>query len=199
MLHERFRGHILNRSEITTLLPPLATTSDIVIDVGSGRGDFLFYLAEKYPQKTVYGIEIREKRFEKLARRLKQDGFENVGLILGDAFLSIPIVFEEGGVKEIYINFPDPWPKRRHARRRLITPAFVKVCGRVLKKGGRLSIATDLEWYAIHTKEVVSGAGIFALVEYGRGDDGKIYPTYFAKKWMEEGRDIYYQVYKKYS
>jgi tRNA (guanine-N7-)-methyltransferase len=89
-------------------------------------------------------------------------GLGNLRVLCADAVEVLRECLPEGAIDEVVIFFPDPWPKKRHQKRRLIQPAFVAVLARALRPGGRLRLATDWADYARHMLEVMSAAPQFA-------------------------------------
>ncbi len=171
----------------------------IIVEVGPGRGDFLFHLAETNPDKSVVGIEIKRKRVDKLISRVESRGLKNITVIQDDARCALPRFFGENSVDAIYVNFPDPWPKRRHEKNRVLSRDFLEDCCHVLKFYGNLNFTTDHKPYA---EAVADEIGAIALLETcypevmtNRSDDA--YPTFFANKWINMGRTIYYQKYQR--
>jgi tRNA (guanine-N7-)-methyltransferase len=118
------------------------------VDIGFGGGEFLIDLAQRYPERAFVGIELGFDRVLKLARRLSRTPIRNVRLIGTAAGWAVREAFEDASVESFWINFPDPWPKRHHRRRRLVTPRFVGELTRKLSPGGSLQVATDDEDYA---------------------------------------------------
>lgn len=171
----------------------------IIVEVGPGRGDFLFHLARTNSQAKVVGIEIKRKRTDKLIRRIERFGFSNICLIQDDARQALPRFFPDGTVDEIHFNFPDPWPKKRHTKHRAVTRAFLEDCSRALKPGGTISIATDHEPYASEIAQSASQvAGLISCYpELIEVNTPQAYPTFFALKWQSQGRRITYQKYKR--
>jgi len=171
----------------------------IFVEVGPGRGDFLFHLAEANPDKSVVGIEIKRKRVDKLISRIETRGLKNITIIQDDARCALPRFFGENSVDAIYVNFPDPWPKRRHEKNRVLSRDFLEDCCKVLKFYGNLNVTTDFQPYAETVANEVEAIPLletcFPEVVKNRSDDA--YPTLFAKKWVNMGRTIYYQKYQR--
>ncbi len=171
----------------------------LIVEVGPGRGDFLFHLAETNPEASVVGIEIKKKRVDKLIVRTEKRGRRNVCIIQDDAREALPRFFGEASIDEIHIMFPDPWPKRRHEKNRAVNAAFLDICGSRLKPDGLLYFTTD------HREYAEGVARIFAQIpEYESCYPGGIsksccdaFPTFFAQKWIAMGREIFYQRYKR--
>jgi tRNA (guanine-N7-)-methyltransferase len=150
---DEFRELGLEKLYAPELTPPLR----LVVDVGFGRGEFLMELAREDPTTALLGIEYSFKRVLKMARRLARSDLVNVRLIEAAAELVVGEWLLEASVACFWINFPDPWPKKRHHRRRLIQPGFVRALARRLVAGGELHVATDHVGYAEWIDEVLEG------------------------------------------
>ncbi len=187
----------------TTILFPASHRIDeaeaIIVEIGPGRGDFLYHLAAQHPDSLVVAIEIKRKRIDRLAHRLQKRRITNVLLVQSDARKALPELFPPNAIDEIHINFPDPWPKKRHTKNRLMSEAFLEQCALRLKPGGTLHFATDQGWYAEETRER------FRAVEklsscYPEGialNPPHAFPTLFMEKWRNLGRQLHYQKYEK--
>ena len=179
----------------------LPFTGRLVVEVGPGRGDFLFHLAEANPGATIIGIEIKPRRVEKLISRTEKRGLQNIRLILADARAALPHFFAEGSVDEIHVNFPDPWPKRRHEKNRAVGDAFLNDCLRALRTGGEIHFITDEKAYAESVAKRFRAIPGFEscydpAILTERPD---AFPTFFAQKWIALGRTIHYQLYRRVS
>jgi tRNA (guanine-N7-)-methyltransferase len=174
-------------------------SSRTLVEIGPGRGDFLFHLAESNPDTTVAAIEIKRKRVDKLIKRVENRRLTNVAIIQDDARYALPRFFEENSVDAIYINFPDPWPKRRHEKNRVLSRNFLDECRNVLKFYGTLNITTDYQPYAEDVANCVSGIAQLETCysEVLTHESPEAYPTLFAQKWTAMGRQIYYQKYQR--
>jgi len=178
---------------------PEAFSGDI-LEIGPGRGDLLLSLAEEMPATRLVAIELGKKRYWKLIPRIEKLGLENILLIKGDARVVLPRHFEDQTFQRIYVLFPDPWPKKRHAPNRLMTPEFMALLTSKLITGGELFFATDVkvyvEWVAENIAEVANLVNVAGpstegpqIAEYG--------PTYFEQKWRADSRDIYYLLMRR--
>ncbi len=168
----------------------------IVVEIGPGRGDFLFHLARENPRSLICGIERKPDRFEKLVLRRNRLDLGNVWLLQGDARDILPEIFN-ACVHEIHIHFSDPWPKRKHHKHRLIQPPFIAACARALVPGGHLFFTTDWPEYSEWTAKLMATvpelqAMYDPVVQLHRTD---VFPSYFYKKWIAEGRVIQCQKY----
>ena len=166
---------------------PGDTFADI-LEIGPGNGDFLISLAAQNPSKKIVAVEVREKRFLKISKRLEKMGLQNVLLICGNAKVILPRYFKKLSLEKIYILFPDPWPKRRHAFHRLIDEEFLSVLAEKLKKGGTVIFATDSKEYVQWILELVGKTGLLEESPFERD----FHETFFEKVWKKEGKDIAY-------
>jgi tRNA (guanine-N7-)-methyltransferase len=119
----------------------------VEIEIGAGRGAFLFAAAAAMPAHNFFAIEHSATRATALTRDSVQRALANVRILHADAGCVIEQLVPDDSVAAYHIYFPDPWWKRKHHRRRLFTPSFVAALGRSLAPGGRVYVATDVEPY----------------------------------------------------
>lgn len=117
------------------------------LEIGFGGGEHLAGQAARHPEAGLIGAEPFLDGVAKLLAAIDEQGLENVRLRRGDA-RDLVAQFSDGSIDRAFILFPDPWPKTRHRKRRLIQPAFVSELARILKPGARLRFATDWADYA---------------------------------------------------
>jgi len=180
--------------------PDLDPPLELTVDIGFGRGEFLIDAARKEPTRAFVGIERSYKRVLKMARRLARFGIENVRIVEGTAERAIHELFPKKSISTAWINFPDPWPKARHARRRLVQPAFVAELTARLAPGGLLHLATDDPEYAEQFAEVLAAAhgleNVFAPDRYRNHFTGRI-RTAYELEWLAQGRSFHYFTYRR--
>lgn len=121
---------------------------DIVVEIGFGNGEFLLHLAEKNPDKGFLGIELSLISHRKALKKIVKKDFDNILLIKMDARIAIPFFIPDEKISAFYFNFPDPWFKRRHHKRRFFKEDMVRALYRKLKNGGFVEISTDWGEYA---------------------------------------------------
>jgi tRNA (guanine-N7-)-methyltransferase len=131
----------------------------VEVEVGPGRGDVLVAFARARPDVSFFAIEHARGAVERLAARLELEGVTNARVITGDAVCIVRNVIPPASVTAYHVYFPDPWPKRRHHQRRVMTPEFAEAVGRTLVPGGRLHVATDLPWLYQTMARVLDKAG----------------------------------------
>jgi len=175
--------------------PPLR----IHVDIGFGRGEFLTELARREPDAGFIGIERDFERVLKFARQLSRMPIRNIRLIGSAAEWAVREAFADASVTSFWINFPDPWPKRDHRRRRLIAPRFVAELARKLAPGGGLYVATDDADYAAAIDAVLSRVrGLYNAHSPDRFRNRRSAPhtTRFEQQWTQGGRQCFYFQYR---
>ena len=115
---------------------------ELHVEIGTGKGDFIAQIAEKNPQINLVGLEVEETCVLAAARKVREKNLSNVRLIVFDAE-NIAEIFPARAVERLYINFCDPWPKKRHAKRRLTHARFLEQYKKILKRGGEIFFKTD--------------------------------------------------------
>ncbi len=174
--------------------PPVSTrgASSWVLEIGPGKGEFLLHSAQSAPQKNFVAVEIKKGRFLKISEKAKRLELNNLYMIRGDARECLPRIFPPGSFEQIYVLFPDPWPKKRHAKHRLLKPRLVSLLGDLLQENGEVISATDAGYYSEQIVEAFATHGGFAQEAITSP-----FSTYFQKKWEKLGRSIDYWRFKK--
>jgi tRNA (guanine-N7-)-methyltransferase len=135
-----------------------------------------------------------------MARRLARTGIRNIRLVEGTGQEMLRELLPESSVETFWINFPDPWPKKRHHRRRLIQPAFLRDLAVRLQPGGRLEVATDHEDYSDWIDRVLTAEPLLENVHtpepFLREVPGRMCTAY-QMEWMREGRSLYFWSYRR--
>jgi tRNA (guanine-N7-)-methyltransferase len=171
------------------------------IEIGSGKGTFLVNQAKEQPEINFFGIEWANKYCKFTVDRVGRWALENVRIIRADAAVFIAEHIGAESVDCFHIYFPDPWPKKRHHKRRFICAANLEQITRCLKKGGLINIATDHAEYFQWIVEVFSGfKERFTPVEFVKpagADENESAGTNFERKYLKENRAIYTTAFKK--
>jgi tRNA (guanine-N7-)-methyltransferase len=128
-----------------------------ILEIGFGDGECLAELAARHPERDYLGIEVHEPGVGHLLLALEKNGTGNVRIITRDATEVLPLI-APGALHGVHLFFPDPWPKKRHHKRRIVQPPFFDAVGRVVAAGGYLHMATDWEPYAEHMLAVGNAA-----------------------------------------
>lgn len=128
----------------------------IVLEIGFGMGKSLLETAETFPNYNYVGIEVHRPGIANVLKAIHHKQLEHIKIIEGNAVEVLQQFVPDKTLDKICIFFPDPWPKKRHHKRRLIQAEFVSLLSAKLKTGGILHLATDWEHYAMHMLEVLS-------------------------------------------
>jgi len=164
------------------------------LEIGSGKGTFLVQEAVARPGSDFFGIEHMKKYAMYAADRCKRAGLANVRVLGGDAVAFVTNRVPDAVFDIVHVYHPDPWPKARHHKRRIIRPDFLLQLVRVLVPGGELRVVTDHPEYAQWIAEVLPGAPL-EEIEYTRptsAKDGELVGTNFERKYQKlDGRALY--------
>jgi tRNA (guanine-N7-)-methyltransferase len=170
------------------------------LEIGYGGGDFLLEMALMEPSARFIGIERFGEGHRRLVKRMMQAQARNVLPVMGDAYILLNLLFADASLDAIYINCPDPWPKARHASKRLLTEELFAIAARKLCPGGRIHVSTDDAPYSIQAARAFSKT---AALESSHPEEQWLlkspYPTQtrYERKWRREGREMRYFIYKR--
>ena len=128
----------------------------VILEIGYGNGEALAAAAAGHPENNYLGIEVHRPGVGSLLRRLQAQKLSNVRVILADAKEVLAEWIPDESLSAVHLFFPDPWPKRRHHKRRLVQPDFTALVARKLRPGGYFHLATDWRNYAEHMASVLS-------------------------------------------
>ncbi|MEI4485814.1 tRNA (guanine(46)-N(7))-methyltransferase TrmB [Frigidibacter sp. MR17.14] len=196
--HLRPRG--ITREENPERLPfdPAAFFGDdrpVWVEVGFGGGEHLVHMAALNPQVGIIGCEPFINGVAMLLGKIRAAGVTNLAVHPGDA-RDLLDVLPAGGVAKAFLNYPDPWPKRRHHRRRFVTPEHLLPLHRAMAPGAEFRVATDIPDYMRQTLEEVPEAGFRLTAHSGTAWDDWI-STRYEQKALREGRVPDYATFQK--
>jgi tRNA (guanine-N7-)-methyltransferase len=198
---ERLWGRfgIAAESQIDTTVA-FGRQAPLSIEIGFGTGDHLAASALARPDWNFIGIEVHRPGVGRLLQVVEQREIGNVRVACHDAVEVLRDRLPAGSVDEVVIFFPDPWPKKKHHKRRLIQQDFAELLARVLRPGGRLRLATDWKDYADHMLEVFNAAAGFANAAV----DGRFVPrpadrplTRFENRGLRLGHEVFDLEYRR--
>jgi tRNA (guanine-N7-)-methyltransferase len=172
----------------------------LVVEIGFGRGEFLLELAQREPERAFVGIEVSYKRALKMARRLAKLPIANVAIVEARAEEVLRDALEDASVACFWLNFPDPWPKKRHARRRFVQPQTLALLAQRLVPGGLLRIATDDPDYATWIEEQLAAAPELEnryAPDRWRAAVSDRSPTAYELEWRALGRSFHFFEYAR--
>ncbi len=166
----------------------------VELEIGCGKGGFLLRRAQQHPERRLIGIEWANKYHKFAADRMARWGIANVRTIRMDADQFVQRNLPDLSLTSLFVFHPDPWPKKRHRKRRLIQTPFVESVDRVLIAGGLWAIQTDHQDYFEQIQEVVLQSPVFQEIPFDQADvceDSDRLETNFEVKYRREGRPIY--------
>ncbi|MFC6714223.1 tRNA (guanosine(46)-N7)-methyltransferase TrmB [Branchiibius cervicis] len=183
--------------------------ADLVVEVGGGAGDCIVAAAAADPDRDYLGIEVWRPGIAQTIAKAAHAGVRNLRLLTADALPTVRDFLPTAGVAEVWTFFPDPWPKTKHHKRRLVQPQFAAVVARALADGGSWRLASDWADYAWQIRDVVEAESAFGNPHAGRladprdaefdprGPHGGFAPrfegrvmTRFERKGLQAGRII---------
>lgn len=135
--------------------------ADVIVEIGFGNGESTWRMAQREPDKDFIGIEVHPPGVGHLLMALDKNAIDNVRVACEDAVTFLNTRIEARSLAGVRIYFPDPWPKKRHHKRRIIQPGFVSQLARCIASGGILHLATDWQPYAEHMLEVMAADSNF--------------------------------------
>ncbi len=176
-----------------------ARPADVILEIGFGNGESTWQMAQQEPDKNFIGIEVHEPGVGHLLMALEEHAIENVRIACEDAVPFLQHRVACGSLAGVRIYFADPWPKKRHHKRRIIQPEFVSQLAHCMTQGGILHLATDWQPYAEHVLEVMQFSPDFVNLsvtgDYCERPDWRPYTKYEKRgeRLGHEVRDLLYQ------
>jgi tRNA (guanine-N7-)-methyltransferase len=133
----------------------------IIMEIGFGMGEATAIIAKNHPNNGYIAVDVHPPGIGKLLGRIVENGLTNLRVIEDDVHIVLPHMFEDESLDAIHLYFPDPWPKKKHNKRRIVNDGFLALIHPKLKKGGYIHIATDWVPYAISMQEVFATSTLF--------------------------------------
>ena len=162
----------------------------MVLEAGFGDGRFLVHLSKTHPTWNLLGADVSRGSVARARRRLRRHKVQHVRLFQGKAEFLVRNIIPEGGLHRLYVNFPDPWPKRRHRHRRLIQASFLTLLATRLDDGGNVLFTTDdRDYFEFATREALD-SGLYTIAT--PSTPSPILGTKYANKWAQQGRKFFH-------
>lgn len=171
----------------------------LALEIGCGIGDFIVQRAAQEPETNFIALDIFNKGCDKTSRRVEKAGLENVRVARAEARYFLEHLVTPGTLEAVYINCPDPWPKKRHRKRRLVNRSFLEFVLYMLKPGGDIYFSTDFVDYGLDVAEELSTMeGFDAQIDESYVHHLEGYPlSKYMKRFLGEGKDIYFCHYRR--
>jgi tRNA (guanine-N7-)-methyltransferase len=145
----------------------ILSSRPLVLEIGSGMGETTVEIAKAHPEADFVAVEVHGPGVGSLLNRIEAEKLSNVRVVRHDAVPVLEHMVAEGSLAAIHLFFPDPWPKKRHHKRRLVQPAFAALAARKLAPGGILHAATDWPDYADWMEETFSRESLLVKTQKG--------------------------------
>lgn len=174
--------------------------AEVIVEIGFGNGEATWRTALAHPEQDFIGVEVHRPGVGRLLMALKEHAIENVRIACQDAVDFMHTLVPQASLAGVRIYFPDPWPKKRHHKRRLVQPRFVDILARGMAPGAVLHIATDWAPYAEHMTEVLDANPSFCNL--ARSGDYSARPdwrpeTRYERRGVKLGHRVYDLVYER--
>ena len=137
------------------------TSQKVIMEIGFGMGEATAIIAKSHPTNAYIAVDVHPPGIGKLLGRIVENDLKNLRVIEDDVHIVLPYMFEDESLDAIHLYFPDPWPKKKHNKRRIVNEGFLSLIHPKLKKGGYIHIATDWVPYAISMQEVFAASTFF--------------------------------------
>jgi tRNA (guanine-N7-)-methyltransferase len=171
---------------------PVSSGKPLVLEIGSGMGETTAAIAKAHPEIDFVAVEVHGPGVGSLLNAIHKEGLANLRVVRHDAVEVLERMVADAGLAGIHLFFPDPWPKKRHHKRRLVQPAFAALAARKLAPGGVLHAATDWPEYAEQIDAMLSAEALLEKVQSGNVERP---PTKFEARGRKLGhpiRDLYF-------
>jgi tRNA (guanine-N7-)-methyltransferase len=165
----------------------------VEMEIGMGKGTFITEQAKARPDVNFFGIEWARWYWRYCSDRLRRNQCFNARTVRAEANFFLTEFVQDASLSVLHVYFPDPWPKARHHKRRLVQDPFMRQVERVLTPGGQVRIVTDHQEYFEHIEPVVKNSKL-TVVDYSRpgsANEGEFVGTNFERKYRREGRPFY--------
>lgn len=189
--------------DLTRLQPPLRwsevfgkTIERVELELGSGKGMFLRRAAERDPRTGFLGVERAGKFFHTCVEGLERARLPNARLVRADAYDLLSRWIPPESLHALHVYFPDPWPKKRHAKRRMLSLPLFDLAARAIAPGGSLAIASDVDWYFAEAVDLLDAHTAFDATVLTPLDLEEV-ATHYAIKYQKEGRHLQFARFER--
>jgi tRNA (guanine-N7-)-methyltransferase len=161
----------------------------VELDLGCGKGAFTTDLAERYPDRLIYAVDVMLGRLRKLCKRNLRYGVENMQLLRAEAWYLVGAALPDKSIDRLHLLCPDPWPKEKHKGNRLVSSEFLGRLHNKLKKNGVFHFSTDDEPYYKQAAKTIAESNLFKKDDTQIADILDI-KTDFEEKWNDQGLSV---------
>jgi len=187
-----FSEWVLSPLEATKIQGQWSKKALLSLELGMGTGLFVTTLAQRHPTEFFIGLEVKEERLLKAAQKAAAQKLVNIKFILGD-YRNLAAFFAPGEITNIYLNCPDPWPKKRHSQRRSSTSAMLELYYKLLKPDGSFKLKTDNPNFLSFTlQELKQSSFKVAEPQIIPAEDPDNIQTEYETRWRKLGKQIWF-------
>ena len=172
---------------------PIASSKPLVLEIGSGMGETTAAIAKAHPEAEFVAVEVHGPGVGSLLNKIHSEQLNNLRVVRHDAVEVLERMVADGSLAAVHLFFPDPWPKKRHHKRRLVQPDFLALLRQKLKLGGIVHLATDVPDYADHMAEVFTADASFTQAPGGFAERPVTKFESRGKKLGHPIRDLYFR------
>lgn len=175
-------------------------SNPLALEIGCGIGDFIEKTAADHPDRNFIAIDFYNKGCYKTCRRVDRSGLANVRVLREEARQFIVERVPRGSLSGVFINCPDPWPKKKHRKRRLVNRQFLEFLRDYLAPGADFFFATDFDDYGLDVAGMLPGVAGFVNMlapELYRHEMAGYHLSKYMRKFMAEGKKIYFMHYRR--
>lgn len=169
-------------------------SAPLEVDIGCGDGSFAVAQAERFPERNFLGLEKLAGRVWRGCKKASRLGLTNVRFLRIESSYALQYLLPAGSTEMVHLLFPDPWPKSKHRRRRMVTPEFLALVHRLLVPDGRLRIVTDEKKYFVAISALIAPE---TFVEIAPSPEEEFPITTFEKHFLADGAAIHRLVLRK--
>ncbi len=174
-------------------------THPLKLEIGFGMGDFLIAMARREPDSNFIGIDFSQEGIQKLLERIHSLQLKNIRVVFGDVREKLPYLFKAEELDSVFINLPDPWPKARHFKRRLVKPELVNLIAQKLAPRGQVYLATDSQTYAIEMQDYLNAESLLHNKNGILHERRHLPKSKYEKSFIYAGDKIHYLEYYKFA
>lgn len=169
------------------------SSGPLELEIGCGKGGFALEYCRRHPEVRYVAFEWRKKYAREVQHRAEQRGLLNLKVIEADARFEVPRLFKKGSLAAVHVQFPDPWWKRSHQKRAVLTPEFAGLLFELLAPGGLFDVRTDVEDRAQQMLETLEAAGFENPLGKGafHPPDPEEVPSTRERRYLETGQPVY--------
>lgn len=169
-----------------------------ILEIGFGMGETTAAIAAAQPENDYLGVEVHAPGVGALLKRIDAGGITNIRIIRHDAVALLENMIPPGSLAGAHVFFPDPWPKKKHNKRRLVQPPFIALLASKIAPGGHLHLATDWEQYAEQMLAVLSAEPLIGNTAQSYADRPQSRPlTKFENRGLKLGHGVWDLVFRR--